>query len=450
MNFDLHIENIGKLTDATIRIGRFTVFAGPNNTGKSFVSKFLYSILDVMNSTSVGHQIGGHWGYFVSIEPILDYIERGENPKQNTEEIRKLRKEILRLKSIIEYAPLADPRKMDGYLADIKIGIRDIKEMLPDVRSSIEPWANKIALNDFSALEPIFNLLERQLDDATGLINSVIRERITESLIANFQVEKLSDLRGTKDIPAKFESGEFGKFEIENGEMDCTITSARLPEFSNLIYLESPVYSKLKTALESIRFDSSRRDEKRLSGVPEYFYNLVDALRSRYKGDIVFPEVYERLTGKDVLGGKIEISGLGELRFQENDRSFPMSATATGTANLGILALLIERKILGKNSVIFIDEPEAHLHPAWQVEMAEALFDLAKGGANVVIATHSADILKWLEVHVKNNPDDEKLVALNKFPVNGDATNEQNFSDKIADIKQELTKPFADLYVAGL
>ena len=59
-----------------------------------------------------------------------------------------------------------------------------------------------------------------------------------------------------------------------------------------------------------------------------------------------------------------------------------------GIANLGILALLIERKVLDKGTFLFIDEPEAHLHPAWQVIMAETLFELAKGGVNVVIATH--------------------------------------------------------------
>ena len=124
--------------------------------------------------------------------------------------------------------------------------------------------------------------------------------------------------------------------------------------------------------------------------------------------------------------------------------------TAMGVVNLGILALLIERRTIDRGSFLFIDEPEAHLHPAWQVIMAETLFELAKGGAHVVIATHSADILKWLEVHVKKNPEDQDLIALNKFPANGNATVGQDFGDQIAAIKQELTKPFADLYTAGL
>ena len=133
---------------------------------------------------------------------------------------------------------------------------------------------------------------------------------------------------------------------------------------------------------------------------------------------MAFPDVYAKLTGKSVMDGKIAISETGNLSFHENGRNFSLPVTAMGIANLGILALLIERKVLDKGTFLFIDEPEAHLHPAWQVVMAEALFELAKAGVNVVIATHSVDILQWLDVHVKKNPDDEQLIALNQFPVN--------------------------------
>ena len=132
---------------------------------------------------------------------------------------------------------------------------------------------------------------------------------------------------------------------------------------------------------------------------------------------MAFPDVYAKLTGKNVMGGKIAISETGNLSFQENGRNFSLPVTAMGIANLGILALLIERKVLDKGTFLFIDEPEAHLHTAWQVTMAETFFELCKRGVNVVIATHSADILQWLDVHVKKNPDDEQLIALNQFPV---------------------------------
>ena len=464
MNFDLHIENIGKLTDAKIRIGRFTVFAGPNNTGKSFVSKFLYSIFLAINSKLVRQKIREYTGYFISIDNSLEHLLSSvKNLEAVSGLLLPLREKLIELDKIVSNAPFSSPMSIEKYLVDLGGEAKNIKEMLPDIRLSLEPFIVNERMMFLDEVEHHLNVLERLFSNATEFINSTIGEQLEEYLIANFQVAQISDLQRTKDMPSKFESESFGKFELENGEIDCAINRVSLSEsqqFSNVIYLESPIYWKLKNALEHLRLDhrgleslrlnSKGHRRERLSGVPGYFYDLMSALRYKYTGDIAFPKIYERLTGKDVINGKITMSELGELLFQENERSFPMSATATGVANLGMLALLIERKVLDENSVIFIDEPEAHLHPAWQVVMAEVLFDLAKGGVNVVIATHSADILKWLEVHVKKHPDDEKLVALNKFPLNGDATNEQDFSDKMASIKRELTKPFADLYVDGL
>ena len=299
--------------------------------------------------------------------------------------------------------------------------------------------------------------LQDALDDihADQFISCGIGHKIKENLIKNFQVSKISYLSGNLDRPFEADAKNYGKFESRDEKIVYNINRDwfyQFQQYSNIIYLESPVYWKLKNALELVddyqmRLDSRR---KRLNGVPGYFYDLVSALKFEYTGDIAFPDLYERLTGKDILGGKIAISEIGNFSFQENGRSFSLPVTAMGVANLGILALLIERKVLDKNSVLFIDEPEAHLHPAWQVIMAETLFELAKGGVTVVIATHSADILKWLEVHVKKNPEDESLIALNKFPANGQDSNKQDFKGQIAAIKRELTKPFADLYTAGL
>jgi len=193
------------------------------------------------------------------------------------------------------------------------------------------------------------------------------------------------------------------------------------------------------------RFFFSRKE---ITSVPGYFYDLDRALASQYAGEIAFPGILDKL--KAVMGGEIIVSDGGSLLFHEGEHKFHLPLTATGITNLGILALLIERKVIDKGSVIFIDEPEAHLHPAWQVVMAEVLFELSRHGVTVVIATHSADILKWLEVQVKKHPDDERLVALNQFLANGSVSGEEDFSAKLTSIKEELTRPFADLYVKGL
>ena len=467
MNFELNIKNIGKLADAEIRIGQFTVFAGPNNTGKSTVSKLLYSLFDGMNANPVE----------VYINDLVKLISESSVSLEMTygELLGDALKPDSQLDSLIEKTKILESSAKDYSNDDPKVLEPEIKKLLADMRDIESKLSNmqmvlkndkKEKEYDFKTyiLKESFTLVQqsvKKLEDAYDdirekqFISHGIGLIIEENLIKNFQVSKISDLNGNQDNSFEVDAKDYGKFKSQDEKIIYNIDRNWLHQFrnySNIIYLESPVYWKLKNALEIIGRRQRRfgRRRKRLSGVPEYFYDLADALKYDYTGEMAFPDLYERLTGKDVLGGKIAISESGDLSFQENGRSFSLPVIAMGVANLGILALLIERKVLDKNAVLFIDEPEAHLHPAWQVIMAEALFELAKGGVNVVIATHSADILKWLEVHVKKNPEDESLIALNKFPANGHDSHEQDFKYKIATIKQELTRPFADLYMKGL
>jgi len=455
MNFNLHIKNIGKLTDAKIRVGQFTVLAGPNNTGKSFVSKIVYSLFNAMNANHAEVHINN------LTDSIWESIEwLGRRPGDSETLLSPLRDKLHALHNLVVESPVGNVEELDKIIPDLVETANSMQAIFQENRIDTELMAKKgsdfVKLVEDRLARDLYVLKQslRELN-AKKFIANGIESKIKDNLIQNFQVPNLADLGGTEKISPQVYIKDFGTFEFLNGNIEFEVGDALLKELqqlSNVIYMESPVYWKLKNALEDLRIRSRYLFKKRgrLSGVPEYFYDLASALKSEYTGDMAFQNVYEKLIGKDVLGGKIIISDSGAFLFQENGRSFSLPITAMGVANLGILALLIERKILDRESFLFIDEPEAHLHPAWQVVMAEALFELAKGGANVVIATHSADILKWLEVHIKKHPEDEKLVALNKFPVDGDDPVEQDFDCKIAAIKGELTEPFANLYTAGL
>ena len=106
---------------------------------------------------------------------------------------------------------------------------------------------------------------------------------------------------------------------------------------------------------------------------------------------------------------------------------------------------------MDKGTFLFIDEPESNLHPEWQVAMTEALWELARGGVNIVIATHSVDILKRLEIYAKEKDTKEdaaNLIAVNHFQRDG--TVQSGGVEKIRDIKRDLSAPFFKLYKRGL
>lgn len=55
---------------------------------------------------------------------------------------------------------------------------------------------------------------------------------------------------------------------------------------------------------------------------------------------------------------------------------------------------LIENGYLTENSILIIDEPEAHLHPQWIVEFARILVLLNREvGCKVLLASHNPDMI---------------------------------------------------------
>ena len=473
MSFKLNIENFGKLSNEEVRIGQFTVFAGPNNTGKSSVSKLLYSLFDGMN---VNHALV-HFDMLVDpLREGLSDLEKWGYEEDEDLSLSLLNDELDKMENLVKSFPIDNSEKLGERWNQVVDSTSILRRKYRELKPNIERWAQKdpFSPSGFSSPPSISDMFagvlsrtEKALDelckriiieetDVHQFVEKGIQYKISQNLIQNFQVRNLSLLRNQQEEPSKVFIDSVGTFEFKNSELvNFKISQTgfeQLQHYSRVIYLESPVYWKLQSALENVRMSPRflYRDRNRLSGVPGYFYDLAWALREEYSGDIAFPELCEKLTSDKFIGGKLKISETGELSFHENERNFSLHLTAMGVINLGILALLIERKIIDKGTFLFIDEPEAHLHPSWQIKITRTLFELSCLGVNVVIATHSADILKFLEVEVKKNPESKEFIEVNHFTSDGVKNYGDDFDSNLAKIKEELTDPYTKLYFAGL
>ena len=463
MSFKLNIENFGKLSNAEVRIGQFTVFAGPNNTGKSSVSKLLYSLFDGMNA----NHASVHFRVLASqLRNELAQLELWEKD-DNYLPSYLLNEEIDKMEKFVRECSIDDhPEKTEEKWRQITNCAENLIKRYKEVRTDIEERLQKQEENSFiststESIETALNELcgEIERTNARQLVISGIKDKISENLIRNFQVSKISSLRKEQEEHSKVSIDGVGSFEFGNSNsVVFEISRAglkKLRDYSRVIYLESPLYWKLQSALKKIRFSprfSYPVSKKELVGIPGYFYDLAEALGVKYSdsSDNLFAKIYEKLISPEVIGGKITISDTDELRFQENERSFSLHLTAMGVINIGILALLIERKIIDEGTFLFIDEPEAHLHPSWQVKIVKTLFELSRLGVNVVIATHSAEILEFLKVEAEKDVKSKELIALNHFSRDGVENYGGNFKPSVENIQEELTDPFSKLYLAGL
>ena len=458
----LHIRNFGKLSRADVRVGNFTVLAGPNNTGKSFVSKLLYSIFNALNADLEQERV------FRLVSSLR--FDARRLLTDSSVQVPRLRRIVSDMDNVALSYAKGDIPDLDQVASNLLERATELKRVLREATEKSErteddapapagrhigareQW-RKMELGRLSnSVDSLSHHLARA-EDSCAFNEDELKYRLRQNLFGNFQVPNVHDLR--KDQSQDLQLHVDGVLKIDDSEDELrleldSIALGSLLETSNVVYLESPIYWKLFTPLQELRRFATFRPRARgtaLTGVPDYFYDLAESLTYEYTEEMAYPEIHRWLVD-DIIGGKVSVSELGEMSFEEAGRSYPLSTVATGVANIGVLAMLIERKVIDRGTMLFIDEPEAHLHTAWQAVMADALFRLAMEGVNVVIATHSADILKWLEVRLKEHPDDARFVALNRFP--DPRCDEDDLAVQLAQIKRDLTKPFFDLYLRGM
>lgn len=103
-----------------------------------------------------------------------------------------------------------------------------------------------------------------------------------------------------------------------------------------------------------------------------------------------------------------DVRDLGyELRYQFTTEHATGKTQEFKAGNVGYgltyaLPIIVALLSASPGSVIFIENPEAHLHPAGQAKLAELICLAAQAGIQVVIETHSDHIINGILVQIKH------------------------------------------------
>ncbi len=462
MDFNYNIENFGNIQKASIEIKPLTIIAGENGVGKSFTTKSLYCLLDALNKDYLLEYIDVSLAiiqrniiFFESeftnkSQKDIDFIENLKTVKLNF--LNFLQRELQELN-------LEQQEKLlNNFFDRIKEDYKEIEQY--QKKQSVLKKFEKVVIYTKEILNAYLKLLNLE-EDFKKIISLGIEKELKDNFQKNFQISNLETLlrkdEKIKSFDLKIDS--IGNMNIkENQNIDFSFTSKGIMEIqklANIVYIDSPAYLKVRKALENKKrgFANSFAfkvfdEEKYLKDYPLYLDRLYDFLDKKYLDKPDFEDLSNEL--QNLMSGRLNITKSGNIEYLDtNNNSMPLSLTAMGITNIGLIDLLIRNNIINKGSFLIMDEPEAHLHPEWQVKLINILYKVAQAGANIIIATHSIDMIKAVELLIKQDEDAKNLISLNKMPYNSDFTKLEQ-EDKIEEILADLSSPFYKMYMEGL
>ncbi len=366
----LKIHNIGCISEAEVQLNGLTIVAGSNGSGKSTISKIIFSTIKAMANLT--------------------------NDKENSRQAlldKYCRSLYSRLSSAIRMVDNPSMPRFSNKFAKLLWEMRDsetLKTYLKDVSDyingidSIPPRSKQLAFDDISSitalLSPKGNLAQQLGSEIRYFVESEFMNQITTN--------------GQEESHVEFQWGEnkndLVEFNVKNDELHmvkCNLSHG----LEDATYVETPLYLPL---IDAIRMSSTYVESpQRVISQPMVPLHVKD-ITNKYSLLRAFTEKNEspilHLIEQVIDGYFVYSEDKHDILFvQRGDKEYVPMNVASGIKTMGLLQILLQSYSIGPNKPLLWDEPENHLHPEWQIKFAEMLVLLAKQGIPVVVSTHS-------------------------------------------------------------
>jgi ABC transporter, ATP-binding protein len=429
----LIIDNIGNVKHAEIEIKGITIIAGYNGTGKSTISRSLFSIFsanyDVINKISSDRT--------KSINKILSNylsdIELNWEAFSERDQFRRIapRRIVGELIKIISNNLLL--------ILDENFGELHRNTLKQSINESIDEFNNKYVRYSIPSLDAID--LDAISNSIEGLLSqsdqSIFNQILTKHLNDEFhnQINNIYDpVTGTISLQVKEEQ--------INVEVSQNIASSdKLVNFrTDVVYIDdaAAIVDNIYSDSFWFRINSKLNHNSHLiEQIEDESYDTY-TLRARTTDrlNLVFRNI------NDILGTDFVNSSEDE----EDEKKLNLINYSSGMKTFYLIKSLLEKGVIRENGTLILDEPEVHLHPEWQLKFAEIIVLLQKEfGLHILINTHSPYLLNAIEVYSKihNLMSDTKYylarIDESNIPIIEDIKHETN---QIYDL---LTLPFEKL-----
>ncbi len=209
---------------------------------------------------------------------------------------------------------------------------------------------------------------------------------------------------------------------------------------TNIYFVETPLVWSFQEMFKSSELVESYMKSRKQDIEMHYPFLLKDLyfnLSTKLDEIPISNSIKENLL--KVMNGEFKEDESGIFHFHKNDKVLNLFNVATGIKAFGIIQVLLNNNRLTATSLLILDEPEVHLHPKWQLEMAKIIVELVKNGVKVLVNSHSPYMIEALERY-------SKLEEVNSdfyLAEDGYIKKENDSNSKtLAKIFEKLSEPF--------
>lgn len=422
----LKVKNLGPIRQGEIDLDkRFYVFVGYNNSGKTYMSQLLWSLVDkdtreVFNRNileqnipfDIGNQEGDNQKISISTEQIK---------KTYADSLSFYKKDFLeKLNVSIDAFPKFDFNiveneqtflDLQGYYGMVIRYPNNRKDfhVFQKNKGALDIYINKVDEEQFKMTAEYWTVIESYIE--TSITPPAFKYYLSH-LLRLF----LSDLLIVKNVNSFF----------------LPANRSFYPTFYKYIYSVSKdekdeIDSAIRAGknMDAIAALSKRPYTKAMDILTQSIYklNTNGYLTSQSK----YADLIEELEA--IMGGKIvvkSVEGIAPIEFKlkmDNGQELDMHVSSSTSNQLTTLYLYLKYWAKESDNFLVIDEPEENLHPDNQIKLVNLLMKFANRNNNkVLITTHSPLMTDAVNNHLhlgylkSQNVDIQKIIETNNLP----------------------------------
>lgn len=362
----LILKNIGMVRSASVEINGITVIAGENDTGKSTVGKALFAVFNSfcnIDEKIEKQRVDSVYRRLLASEGGSDKDKLGKNTFKVAYDIVKDYDSVQISKKAIE--------RINLYYLEYLKSFYDYQQA-DIVKNQIE---EVLTVPDVEIFKTILN--KKFHAEFNSQITNIFSEGIGEvQLIIQDQV-----------------------ISIHFDDKDVTNVVGTINLQTEAVYIDDPFVIDQARGM-SLHYGLSNHDHRsRLAERLDFERkndNVIDEIVAGNKLEKIYEKIATICDGDIILRNH---TGWG-YKKANTDKVLDIKNLSTGLKTFVILKTLLLNGTIEYNGTIILDEPEIHLHPEWQLLLAELIVLIHQEfGVHILLNTHSPYFLNAIEVY---------------------------------------------------